>query len=286
MGHRARTENRLSARNLCHVVSAPRRNALFIFAHQDDEYAAAPWIVEELANGNDVACAYLTDGGSRVAPAVRDDESRAVLRSLGVADERIAFLCDERGARIGDGALAMRCVDALTTLERWIERTPFVPLRLYAPSYEGGHPDHDAAHLIAAVVARRRGIAADAWHFALYNAYRCPKPLFTMLRQLPSDAPFRRATATAASRWKLALLCMRYPSQRRTWFGLFPGALLERVVLHRESVVRFDLARLAERPHGGELLYERLFGMRYQAFARSVAPLLSLTLDKAHQAPL
>jgi LmbE family N-acetylglucosaminyl deacetylase len=260
-------------------VSAPRRNALFVFAHQDDEYAAAPWIVEELANGNDVACVYLTDGGSRVAPEIRDEESRAALRSLRVAEERVAFLCDERGTRIADGALATRCADGLAMLERWIAQTPFGPMRLYAPSYEGGHPDHDAAHLIAAVVARRCGIVADAWHFALYNAYRCPKPFFTMLRQLPSGAPFRRAATTAASRWKLATLCAHYPSQRRTWLGLFPGAFLERVVAHRESVVRFDLARLARRPHDGELLYERLFGMRYEAFARAVAPLLSVMLD-------
>jgi LmbE family N-acetylglucosaminyl deacetylase len=250
------------------------RRSLFVFAHQDDEYAAAPWIVEELSGGAEVACAYLTDGGSRVAPAIRDRESREVLHGLGVAAERVAFLGDARGGRIADGALATRCLDGLASLEGWIERAGFTPQRIYAPSYEGGHPDHDAAHLIAAALAQRHGILCEAWHFALYNAYRCPPPLFTMLRQLPATAPSRRAALPAAVRWRLAMLCWRYPSQRRTWLGLFPSAFLERVLLGRERAVRFDCRRLAGRPHTGQLLYERLFGWSYEGFARATHGLL------------
>ena len=251
------------------------RRSLFLFAHQDDEYGAAPWILDELASGAAVACLYLTDGGFRVPAAVRDAESRGVLRSLGVEDAGIAFL-DNGGERIADGALPARCLDGLAMAAGWIEGNDWIPSRVYSPSYEGGHADHDAAHLIAAAVAQRSGAVGDAWHFAFYNAYRRRKPFFNVLRQLPASAPSRRAPLSTAQRFSLALLCRRYPSQRKTWLGLLPGAFVERALFARESVVRFDLARLNARPHDGELLYERLFGKTYEEFARDVAGLVAL----------
>jgi LmbE family N-acetylglucosaminyl deacetylase len=248
-----------------HVTMEGRR-ALFLFAHQDDEYAAVPWILEELSAGSEIVCLYFTDGGSRVAPAVRDAETRSVLLSLGVAGRSIVFLTTAKG-RIGDLELAARSAEALDALERWMERSSFVPDRVYAPSYEGGHPDHDAAHVIAASIVRRRNIDAEAWAFSLYHAFGCPRPLFFSLRQLPSQAESRRARMPPATRWWAASLCWRYRSQWRTWLGLFPGALWERAILGRESIVRFDLERLSKRPHEGALLYERLFGMKYGQFA-------------------
>jgi len=250
-------------------VTTGRRRALFVFAHQDDEYGAAPWILEELDRGTGVACAYLTDGGSRVAAAVRDAESRNVLHGLGVDAANIAFLANHRG-RIADLALADRCEEGLNMLQDWIAATSFAPDRLYAPSYEGGHPDHDAAHLIAAVVASDCGIVGDAWHFSLYNAYRLPRPLFSTLRQLPTRQTRRYANMPPRTRWSTALLCRHYRSQWKTWVGLFPGALLERAVLRREFVVAFDLSRLGGRPHQGELLYERRFGTTFVDFEERV----------------
>ena len=247
------------------TTEPPVSRALFIFAHQDDEYAAIPWILEDLADGIAVACVYLTDGGSRVSAALRDAETRTVLRSLGVGDESIVMLQADRG-RIADGELAARSLEAADAVERWIERAPFPPHRVYAPSYEGGHPDHDAAHLIAAVVASNHAVVPEAWHFSLYNAYRCRRPFFATMRQLPSEEAARRATMPLWTRWSTAWLCRHYRSQWRTWLGLFPGALYERAIVHRESVVRFDLARLHERPHPGELLYERMFGVGYDDF--------------------
>jgi LmbE family N-acetylglucosaminyl deacetylase len=247
---------------------------LFVFAHQDDEYAAAPWIVEELSAGSAVACVYLTNGGLRVAPEVRDRESRSALRSLGVPNDAIVFLADGND-RIADQALAARSLDGLAWLESWIARSGFAPARVYAPSYEGGHHDHDAAHVIAAVIAADHGSIDDAWHFAIYNGYHCPRPLFSTLKQLPSTVASRRPRLPVGRRVELSVLCRQYASQRRTWLGLFPGAFLERVILAREAVVRFDVSRLMERPHSGELLYERLFDLSYAAFDARIAAVRS-----------
>jgi LmbE family N-acetylglucosaminyl deacetylase len=259
-------------------VNGAGTQTLFVFAHQDDEYSAAPWILEELAAGNTVACVYLTSGGFRSAPAVRDAESRSALQALGVAGDAIIFLEGEQG-RIGDRELAARSLEGLAMLERWIESAPFVPARIYAPSYEGGHPDHDASHAIAAAVASHFDTAGDAWHFSLYNAYRCPRPFFSTLRQLPTAAPKRRAATPWRTRLWLTMLCWRYRSQRRTWMALFPGALLARMILQSEFVARFAVARLTKRPHDGELLYERLFATAYDDFAAQTAEVRKRSFD-------
>ena len=168
---------------------------------------AVPWLLEERAAGAQIACVYLTDGGGHgVDPAVRDAESRAALRTLGIRDDAVVMLAAPNG-RIGDGQLALRSLEALAAVEMWIERSEFAPQRVYAPSYEGGHPDHDAAHLLASVVAVERGIAGDAWHFSLYNAYRRPRPFFATMRQLPTSSTSRRAAMSPATRWRATWLC-------------------------------------------------------------------------------
>lgn len=227
---------------------------------------AVPWLLEERAAGAEIVCMYLTDGSARgVNPATRDAESRAALQRLGIAGDAVVMLA-AGGGRIRDGTLAERSLEALTAVRAWIGASGFWPQRMYAPSYEGGHPDHDAAHLVAAVVASEYGIAADAWHFSLYNAYRRSRPFFATMRQLPSHAPSRGALMPFAARWRATWLCGCYASQRRTWLGLLPGAAYARLIAGRERAVRFDLDRLSRRPHEGELLYERLFATTFAEF--------------------
>ena len=251
-------------------MSEPR-GALFLFAHQDDEYAAAPWIVEELERGP-IACLFLTDGASRTPARVRDAESIAVLQSLGVPSDAIVFLHAVERQRIPDSALAARGHEALEHVRHWLRDAKFDPARIYAPAYEGGHPDHDAAHLVAAAVAGERGLVNEAWQFSLYHGCGALPPFFWSLKQLPSQQPARAPALSLGRRMAFAMLCWRYQSQRRTWLGLFPGAFVSRV-FGLERVVRFDPQRLERRPHAGKLLYERLFGVPYERFENDVRPL-------------
>lgn len=247
------------------------KKVLVLLAHQDDEYFAVPWITDEIDSGSDVACLYLTDGGSRTPPATRDSESRGVLEEIGVQPARIAFLGGSD--RIPDGALIKHIARAKALLDAWLSENNFRVDCIYAPDYEGGHADHDAVYLLAATLARTRGIASDSWSFALYNACGCPRPIFRALKLLRK--PGARVIRYSFLRgWQLAMLCWRYPSQRRTWLGLFPESLLRRVLLRTESLNALDPGRLLDRPHRGELLYERMFGVSYSEFVRSAEPLL------------
>ena len=237
---------------------------LVVLAHQDDEYFALPWIAKEIAAGNDIACVFLTDGGTRTDPDTRNKESLDALCSVGVRSHRVAFLGTEHS--IHDGSLSRNLGVAYEHLETWLEQNSFRVARVYSPDYEGGHPDHDAAHLIAFRASSRRGVVSDAWSFSLYNCYRSRKPVFRTLRIIRRPgARFVRYSIVRG--FGYAMFCWRYRSQRRTWLGLFPESFLRRVFLRTEWVNPFDGARLRERPHDGELLYEWMFGARHFEFS-------------------
>jgi len=69
-------------------------SALFLFAHQDDEFGVFQKIMDEQRQGRHVYCAYLTDGAFAGQSSLRRNrESLTVLTKLGVQEEDI-FLPD------------------------------------------------------------------------------------------------------------------------------------------------------------------------------------------------
>jgi LmbE family N-acetylglucosaminyl deacetylase len=241
------------------MSAQPVEDVLFVFAHQDDEVVAFTRIAYEHRRGNRVWCAYLTDGALAVAAAVRDAESTAVLRRAGLAADRIAFVGDAEG-RIADGTL-MRSLDrARAALGAWIDASGASFARAYTLDWEGGHADHDAAHLVTLAVARDRAIPGGVWGFPAYNAYKRRRKFFRVGDLVPGDAPVARRKLTAREALAAAFAFVPYRSQRRTWLALGPGWAVRMLLRREERARRADPARL-ERPHAGPLLYETLFGV-------------------------
>ena len=236
---------------------------LFVFAHQDDEVAAASRIQFELARGADVFCAFLTDGGTRVPPGSRNRESLAVLESLGVRADRIAFIGSD--VPIADGTLVEHLDVAL---ERLRERVRGIDIdTVFCLAWEGGHQDHDAGQLVAAAFAKERGVLDRCFELPLYNGRGVPGSLFRVLAPLPGAWQHRRLSLSQSLR--IAFLGWRYPSQRASWIGLFPEAFVKLALLRRESVRPVDPARFRSRPHPGPLFYERRFRFPYERFVRA-----------------
>ncbi len=247
------------------------RNALFVLAHQDDECFLSTRIERELASGRGVFCAFLTDGAAKgVTSAVRDAESRRVLGRLGVPESNLLFLGSAHG--IPDQGLPERLDAALQLLEAAL--AGHAVHRVYCFAYEGGHPDHDASHLVAVAFARRRHLLARTWHTSAYNGHGTPGKLFRV------QAPLRRAVRHCQRRLPAALavrhafLCFRYTSQWRTWLGLFPEFFVKRALLRRETLQGVDLPALRARPHPGPLFYERFFGFPWERFRAAAEPFL------------
>jgi hypothetical protein len=74
----------------------------------------------------------------------------------------------------------------------------------------------------------------------------------------------------------------RYPSQRRTWLGLFPELFVQRALRRREVLIPADAEAIRGRPHPGELLYERLFRFPYERFRRGADEVLA---ERAGEGP-
>ncbi|MDE2481581.1 MAG: PIG-L family deacetylase [bacterium] len=249
---------------------------IYVFAHQDDEFAVAAMLARSARHGDEIFCVYLTDGDTRdVVGRTRDDESIAVLATLGVARARIAFIGTDLS--IPDGHLVRHLDSAYDGLFTFVERIG-LPDRIYTLAWEGGHQDHDAAHLVVAAVATRLGIASRVRQFPIYHGEGIPAPFFRVLKPLRDLAGVTVEHLGLREAWRNAMLCWSYPSQRRTWLGLFPQAFARLMTTRRLYSAAIDLDRLATRPHAGPLLYERMGRMRYDEFDTYAAPFRARTI--------
>jgi LmbE family N-acetylglucosaminyl deacetylase len=244
-------------------------HALFVYAHQDDEIATATRILHLVRAGWDVSCVYLTNGeGRAVRSHVRDEESRQVLARLGIDLERVHFLGSE--ARIPDGRLFEHLDEAFELLERAIGR---IPDEIWTLAYEGGHQDHDAAHLVAVAYAVKHGV--PCFEMPLYHGYGLPGPFFNALAPLRNGGGWTARKIALGEGFRIALLCRYYASQRKTWLGLLPEALLRLALGRKEWTRPAQLDRVRDKPHRGKLFYERRFGVSWEEFASKARPFVS-----------
>jgi LmbE family N-acetylglucosaminyl deacetylase len=240
--------------------------ALFLFAHQDDEFGVFHRIAECRARGLRVACAYLTSGASAHAGASqRNAESLAVLGKLGVAGADVVFPGELLA--IGDARLPLHLEQAHAWLQGWLARFDHVD-SLHVPAWEGGHHDHDALHALAVTVAQEARLLARTFQFALYHAAGLPGPLFRVLAPLPANGPASARAIPWRARWRYLRHCLSYPSQRGTWIGLFPFVLLHYLMHGTELLQPVAPARIAERPHPGPLYYEKRQFFSWDEMAR------------------
>ena len=182
----------------------PRQLALYVLAHQDDEYGCIAQLRRDVASGRRVVVLFLTDGTMpKVGGDVRTAESRAVLERIGVAPGDIVVV----GAPLGIPCLALpqRLDDAYRAMLGWLRAHGCArPVHVTTCAWEGGNPDHDAAHLAAARLARELG-AGEFREFALYNGYRRSGPFFRVLSfcdgaRVGGDAGPRLTFAPSAAR--------------------------------------------------------------------------------------
>jgi LmbE family N-acetylglucosaminyl deacetylase len=247
--------------------------ALFLFAHQDDEFGVFHRIAECRARGLRVACAYFTSGETaRASASQRNMESLSVLGKLGVQASDVAFAGELLG--IGDACLPLHLHEAHAWLDGWLGSFSHID-SLHAPAWEGGHHDHDALHAVAVTAAQERHLLARTFQFSLYQAAGLPGPLFRVLAPLPANGPASARTIGWRARWRYLRHCLSYPSQRGSWLGLFPLVLLHYLLRGTEALQAVDPARLGQRPHGGPLYYEKRQFFSWDEMALAVQPWLA-----------
>jgi len=228
--------------------------ALFLFAHQDDEFGVFQQILNEQQEGRMVLCAYLTDGGSPgVSPAVRNAESLRVLAALGVPEKNVIFAGEQLGIR--DAALP----ENMPVAEKFLRRIlgEYAVERIYVTAWEGGHHDHDALHAVTVRLSYALGRQAEVSQYSLYHGKNCPGPFFSVLRPLSENGMVDKQVISFKNRLRFLSYCLSYPSQRKTWIGLFPFVFMRYLFSPYQELQGVSIERLKCRPHGGDLYYEK-----------------------------
>lgn len=236
-------------------MSERRETALFLFAHQDDEFGVF-WEIAQLVEQNvDVHIAYLTSGSTDGnISVVRNAESIKVLRQLGVRTDQIHFLGAE-GA-IPDGklhAFAAATCEMVVSLVRRLGGIDY----LYLLAWEGGRQDHDAAHLIGLAAIRGCDERMLIRQFSLYHGEGLPGILFRLCAPLKKNGTVLASLIPLRRRLQFLAYVFHYPSQIKTWVGLFPLFFLHHMFSGKQFLQPVSLNRCMERPHDGPLLYER-----------------------------
>jgi len=258
---------------------APRR-AVFTFAHQDDEYGVFHVIEELVRSGGKAVCLYLTNGAFAGQPmARRNAESLRALRALGVDAADVHFLGGEHA--IPDGELHLHLDTAYRSVLAVVQRYERVD-DLFVLAWEGGHQDHDAAHLVGMALAVQLGLLDRTRQFPLYNGSGLPWILFRVLAPLPENGPVIASRIPWRMRLSYALGCVSYPSQLKTWIGLFPFMFLDLVFAGVQRLQPVSIERLALRPHAGRLLYERRGALSWDRFREVTRAFVARHVTNSH----
>lgn len=241
---------------------------VYVLAHFDDEYAALPLIREAQARGQAQHFLYLADYRSPQIAARRLAETRAFLRRLGLPPEAARHVGLGSGAQ--DGQLHRHAAGLIPRLDAALAAVGPAE-RFVVAAWEGGHPDHDVVAALAARAAR----GAPIEQFALYNRRGLAALPFQAGVPIPENGPVRRVRLSARHWLAWAAAVVDYPSQAKTWLGLWPSMFANYLLRGGYGAQGLDPARLEARPHEGDLLYERRFGVAYAEVARAVAAVRS-----------
>ncbi len=241
---------------------------LFVFAHPDDEMFFLPSIRAAVVRGEQVVVCYLTDGGARgTQPSIRISESTRALARLGVPSSQIHSIGVELGVRDQTAHLHLYRLHAAM---QGALRSHGPLSTIFVHAWEGGHGDHDAAHLVGVAMARTLGVH-DVYECPGYHAAGIPRPFFCAFSAaVPSPDGCLSRLTLAEGLWFFSF-CTLYRSQWRSFLGLAPFAFWQFVVRRRHHVRPVRSHAYDHPPHPGTLLYERRFGLTFHDFREAIA---------------
>lgn len=241
--------------------------ALFLFAHQDDEFGVFAQLERESLAGNQVYCIYVTDGAATASPAQRNAESISVLLKLGVPRDNIFFIGQE--LKITDGKLYCNTKNLIIWLTRFLDNKKTIS-SCYVPAWEGGHPDHDMLHAITILLMERCNKLASVRQYSLYNGFGVSGSFFRVMSALKENGAVESLYIPWRSRIKYLRLCLSYPSQWKTWMGLFPFISMKLLYQGSQQLQPVKIERLESPPHYGRLYYERRSFAEWQDFKKEL----------------
>jgi LmbE family N-acetylglucosaminyl deacetylase len=232
---------------------------LLLAAHPDDETIGASAVLGRI---KDVDIVYLTDGaprdprfrsphvsGSRDFYAcVRAEEAASALAWAGISSSRITFLGATDQESIYEVPALLECLVSLMT--------KLQPSVVITHPYEGGHPDHDTAALLARMAARElQQAGSDSFHLVEMTSYHARDGR----RACGEFIPFSARTNNGQ-----AVLTLKLSSEERARKARMLGCYLSQWHVLSEFPLEPERLRIAplydftRPPHDGLLWYETL----------------------------
>ncbi len=183
------------------LTDVKKTNVLYVFAHEDDEVDVTAKIASDLSSGKEVYCVWVTNGDKAGDPAVRQNESRTVMKLINVPQENLFFLGypDQNAYR--------HLEDIVNDISKIVKK--IAPSEIMSHAYEGGNIDHDVVSFVSTIAARRT--SAVHLEFPDSNVYEGRTQLWKFL---PDDKNITLYTKLTDDSYKLKMKIMRmYPSQ-------------------------------------------------------------------------
>ncbi len=238
---------------------------VFIFSHQDDEFGVFGELERLQSNKEKIIVIYLTSGtlDGNMSP-VRNNESRDVLLDIGLNKNDIYFLGGK--INIPDAKLYMHLDIIYKNVVSLLDSTDKIKT-LYFSAWEGGHQDHDAAHILGLALAKKFDIKGSSFQFPLYNGYKSPWIFFRVFNPLVgiNGKPITFIISWS-NRLRFIRYILNYRSQFFTFVGLFPFFILHNIFKGTQILQPINADRVLERPHEGKLLYERRGVLSFEKF--------------------
>lgn len=238
---------------ICKFPSDSPLNLALIIAHQDDEVPIA-WLLDRIIKKNskiEIFC--MTSGSPTNAERTietRNNETYNALNNIGILKEDIHFIGHE--LNIPDGALHEHLNKADQELQKYFLKKNFDLILTLCN--EGGHQDHDCCNHLSRKIAKRFDL--ELFSFSLYNGFGTSWKFFKTNFPIPDQGQIVPCKIFFRDIRKIIEQASFYPSQKITWFGLFPILLLS--LLKMKFYFQNDnLDFKSNRPHAGPLLYER-----------------------------
>jgi hypothetical protein len=244
---------------------------LFLFPHQDDEVPVFHEIDKLVQSNQPITIVYLTTGQASPDNCERRNrESMRVLEQLGIKASQVHFI----GAQIGvaDGSLHHHLARLQSTVSDLMKGSQVSAL--YMPAWEGGHQDHDAAHVLGLALAKEWGCLPQAHQFPYYQGEGLKGILFKTLSPLAQNGQPMVERISVPKRIKYLGLLFAYRSQAKTWIGLGPFFVLHYLFKGTQVLQDVSLARVNQKPHPGALLYERRQFCTFDRFQQETANFL------------
>lgn len=241
-----------------------KKNIVYLFAHQDDEFGVFIDIYKNIKNNN-IHIFYLTNGDTKIINKLelskRDHESIKVLTKLGVKKKNIIFLGKSLG--ITCNRLYLNLDKVYNELLKNLKKIGKIS-SLTTHSWEGGHEDHDACNLIGRKAAFKNNILTKSFQFYLYNSYKTKLIFFRVFNPLTNKG--KKIKSKLSERFFFISLLFTYKTQYKIWFGLYPFIIFHYLFNGHNFLSKLQKTFKIIKPHKGKLLYEKRKFCKFKDF--------------------